>query len=78
MNEIFTLNRSLNSSRRPYNLMVPRINQSTFGLRSIQYEGPRIWNHLPDDIKMVQSYNSFMKMIKIRQGPHANVISANI
>ena len=32
MNEIFVQNRSLHSSRSPYNLTVSRINQFTFGL----------------------------------------------
>ena len=36
MNKIFALNISLYSSRRPYNLRVPRINKYNFGLRSIR------------------------------------------
>ena len=39
MNETFALSRSLYSSRRPYNLTVPRIGQSTFDVRSIRYGG---------------------------------------
>ena len=44
MNEIFAENRSFYSFRRPYNLTVPRISRSTFGLRSIRYEGHKISN----------------------------------
>ena len=39
MNEIFVKSSSSYSSRRPHDLMVPRVNQANFGLKSIQYEG---------------------------------------
>ena len=32
-------------------LLVSRVNQTTFGLRSIRYEGAVLWNHLPKNIK---------------------------
>ena len=42
MNKIFVKNCSRYSSRRPHDLMVPRVNQAKFGLKSIQYEGAKL------------------------------------
>ena len=42
MKELFKLNSPVYSSRRSQNLHVPRVNQTTFGLKSIWYEGPKI------------------------------------
>ena len=54
MNKIFVKSCSRYSSRRPHDLMVPRVNQTKFGLKSIQYEGAKLWNHLPNSIKSAE------------------------
>ena len=41
MNEIFVKSCSRYYSRRPHDLMVPRVNETKFGLKSIQYEGAK-------------------------------------
>ena len=46
MKDIFQVQQSAYSTERPYNMKVPRVNQTTFGTRSILYEGAKIWNHL--------------------------------
>ena len=46
MKELFKLNCPVYSPRRSQILHAPRVNQTTFGLKSIRYEGPKIWNHL--------------------------------
>ena len=52
MNEIFELWKTNRAVRNQYklNLEVPTINQVTFGIKSIRYLGPKIWNSLPFDI----------------------------
>ena len=52
MNEIFDLRKTNRAVRNQYklNLEVPTINQVTFGIKSIRYLGPKIWNSLPFDI----------------------------
>ena len=52
MNEIFELRKTNRAVRNQYklNLEVPPINQVTFGIKSIRYLGPKIWNSLPFDI----------------------------
>ena len=42
MKDIFKLNNSSYSSRRPYDPEIPRVNQTTFGIKSIKYEGARL------------------------------------
>ena len=44
-----------NSSRRPLNVSVPRVHQTTFGSRSIQYEGAKLWNALAESIKSAEN-----------------------
>ena len=41
MKELFKLNSPVYSSKRSQNLHVPGVNQTTFGLKSIGYEGPK-------------------------------------
>ena len=52
INEIFELRKTNRAVRNQYklNLEVPTINQVTFGIKSIRYLGPKIWNSLPFDI----------------------------
>ena len=61
MNEIFVKSSSRHSSRRPHDLMVPRVNQTKFefGLKSIQYGGAKLWNHLPNSTKSAENLEIF-------------------
>ena len=59
MKDIFQVQQSAYSTRRPYNIKVPRVNQTTFGTRSIQYEGAKIWNHLPNSLKSAETLEIF-------------------
>ena len=59
MQELFERSSSSYSARRPYNLMVPRVNQTSFGSRSIKFEGARLWNHLPQNIKSADNLSTF-------------------
>ena len=76
MNKIFVKSCSRYSCRRPHNLMVPRVNQTKFGLKSIQYEGAKLWNHLPNSIKSAENLESFKKLIKVGKARHTNAIIA--
>ena len=46
MKDIFVKPDGRHSSRRSLNISVPRVHQTTFGLRSIRYEGVTLWNAL--------------------------------
>ena len=77
MSEIFKLNNSSYSSRRPYDLKIPRVNQTTFGLKSVKCEGARLWNHLPNMIKSAESLITFQRLIMAWQGPNCKCSFCN-
>ena len=41
------------------NLYIPRVRTTYYGLKSIKFMGPKIWNDLPFSIKTIELYNSF-------------------
>ena len=45
------------------NLEIPKLNQATFGTRSLKSYGPKIWNALPYHIKTSDNLNSFKSNI---------------
>ena len=69
MQELFEKSSSSYSTRRPYDLMVPRVNQTSFGSRSITFERAKLWNHLPQNIKSADNLSTFKQLIKNWTGP---------
>ena len=78
MKQLFQLNELRYSSRRPLDLIVPRVNQTHYGPRSIRYEGAKIWNHLPNSIKSDENLDAFKRLIKTWEGSSSNCIFANL
>ena len=66
MNEIFRLrvtNRIVRSQYR-LDLDIPRVNQVSFGNKSIRSFGPKIWNSLPPHIKSCENLETFKRVTK--------------
>ena len=66
MNEIFTLrvtNRMVRSQYR-LNLDIAKVNQVSFGNKSVRSFGPKIWNSLPPCIKSCESLETFKRVMK--------------
>ena len=59
MQELFEKNSSSNSTRRPNDLKIPRVNQTSYGSRRIKYEGGKLWNYLPEDTKSAENLSIF-------------------
>ena len=78
MKDIFQVQQSAYSTRRLYNIKVPRVNQTTFGTRSIRYEGAKIWNHLPNSLKSAETLEIFKVLLKLGKVQIANATFANI
>ena len=38
---------------------IPRVNTTRYGLRSFRSEAPRIWNSLPNNLRVAESYPHF-------------------
>ena len=70
MKDIFQVQQSAYSTRRPCSMKVPRVNETTFGTRSILYEGAKIWNHLPNSFKSAEALEIFTNLMKTWEGPN--------
>ena len=64
MQNVFVMNQSWYSSRQPLNLHL----QTTYGLNSFRYEGAKLWNSLPEDIKSSENLITFKRFIKTWNG----------
>ena len=76
MKEIFEKRNENRVTRDRYklNLNIPRINQVTFGTKSLKFYGPKIWNNLPVNIKTAENLNAFKDLIKKWNGVSCNFI----
>ena len=74
LNKIFRLrvtNRMVRSQYR-LNLDIPRVNQVSFGNKSIRSFGPKIWNSLPPHTKPCENWETFKRVIKNWDGITCN------
>ena len=69
MKELLTERNSRYSSRRPLDLYVPRVNQDKFGYKSYTFEAPSVWISLDVEIRQVENFNHFKKLINLWTGP---------
>ena len=70
--ELFIPRNSTYALRVSQNLSVPRVNQATYGLKSIRYQGPKIWNKLLADFQRASSLDGFKNLTKTWNGPTCN------
>ena len=79
MNNLIDPNHSNYSTRRPLNLFVLRVNQTTYGLGNFCcWQGTLLWNSLPEEFKTAVNLNTFKKLTKPGVAQHANAISVPI
>ena len=66
MNDIFKLRNTdrLTREKNKLNLEIPKLNQATFGARSLRSYGPGAWYVLPYHMKTSDNLNSFKSVIK--------------
>ena len=50
--------------RYKINLEIPRVNQASFGTKSLRFYGPKIWNSFPYHIKSAENLLCFKNIIK--------------
>ena len=52
--------RSTTYNLRGHNILQqPKVNTSTYGLRSWRHLAPKLWNNLPDSIRTLNTYKTF-------------------
>ena len=66
MSEIFQQTNAV--SRRGPSFNVPRVNSTTKGLHSLRYQGPRLWNALPLNVKSSKTLNSLKNNLNAYKG----------
>ena len=64
MKDIFDERPSKYPSRNKNDLYIPKTNQITHGYKSYRTQGPKMWNWLPNDIKEIESYETFCAKLK--------------
>ena len=72
MKEIFHLNDRRENSRRPNNILIPKIKAYTYGENSLNFVGPKIWNSLPENVKGAKSLFCFKKLLKSWNGENCS------
>ena len=70
MREIFETRKTKTAVCEKYkiNLEIPRVNQASFGTKSLRFYGPRIWDSLPYHIKSAENLSCFKNLIKCWNG----------
>ena len=64
MRELFERNSLSYSTRRPNDLKIPRVNQTSYGSRCIRFEGAKLWNRLPENIKSSKTCTYLRNLLK--------------
>ena len=60
---------SVNDFRDQKKADVPRVNSTRYGLRSLRSEATRVWNSLPNEVRLAESYPQFRRLIRAWEGP---------
>jgi len=45
-------------------LKLPKVNTTTYGMKSWRYQAPKLWNLLPESDRTIQTFTAFKKSIK--------------
>ena len=64
MSELFKVKETKYSLRKGITLISNKANTTTYGINSISYLAPKIWDQIPDEIKECKSLNTFKLKIK--------------
>ena len=59
-----TRRQGLRSSNRDLELIVPRVEHKIFVARSFRLAGPKIWNSLPNDLRLQETVDRFKGKLK--------------
>ena len=64
MKDYFTAKPISYNFRQNNVLCVPKVKTTTYGIKSLRFLVPKIWNSLPNEIRSSQSINQFKVLIK--------------
>ena len=69
LSTIFEMSRSPYDMRDKSRLVQPKVNSTSYGLKSFKYYGSHIWNLLPMHIKSAMSLPEFKELLTTWSGP---------
>ena len=70
IHDIFAQRPSNYPTRKPNDVFISKANRKTLGLNSMRIEGSKLWNLLPENIKMSSSLAIFKQRIKKHSLPN--------
>ena len=65
LKELLNLKQSKYSLRRKYALQMPKVNTTTYGLKSWRYQAGKLWSSLPDTARTADSYEMFLNSVTL-------------
>ena len=65
LKELLNLKQSKYSLRRKYTLQMPKVNTTTYGLKSWRYQAAKLWNSLPDTARTADNYEMFLNSVTL-------------
>ena len=69
INDLVKIKTSVYDFRDQKKADVPRVNSTRYGLRSFRSEAARVWNSLPNEVRLAESYPQFRRLIRAWEGP---------
>ena len=65
LKELLNLKQSKYSLRRKYTLQMPKVNTTTYGLKSWRYQAAKLWSSLPDTARTAENYEMFLNSVTL-------------
>jgi hypothetical protein len=65
LKELLNLRQSKYSLRGKHILQIPKVNTTTYGLKSWRYQATKLWNSLPDTARATENYEMFSNSISL-------------
>ena len=65
LKELLNLKQSKYSRRRKYTLQMPKVNTTTYGLKSWRYQAAKLWKSLPDTARTAENYEMFLNSVTL-------------
>ena len=64
LTDVFNLRNHNHNTRGTNMLQLPQVTSETHGINSFRYQVPKLWNTLPDEIKLARDVQEFKSKIK--------------
>ena len=66
--DLVKIKKSNYNFRRENQASLPAVMSTRYGLRSFRYEAARIWNCLPNDVRLAESFPQFKRLLHAWDG----------